>query len=484
MMAARPAAAPPQPRLAMPLPDAHALPPIDAHQAAAALDRLNARFVECAVGDFTSIARGKLVALGDFLALGGCKLPSVVFGLTLTAGEPDTVFGRLLPADYSDVSLRPDLTTLVPRPDRPHEASVLCEPSGHWWSPALQRQVDASELSPRAALRRVLARCAAAGLSATVAPELEFFLLHREAHAGQIHLDSARATPHALARESACEAFSLERTAHFEAYFDALYAACDAQGIALNGHGHESALSQFEVNFRPGEPLAQADAVFRFKRLARALASRHGFLASFAPKPFLTQPGVGMHWHVSLQRTEGPWRPVFADADGRDTAALGQFIAGLQAHAPAAMALFAPHDMAYDRIRLSDASPSHASWGSEDRALAFRIPAGGPAARRVENRLPGGDANPYLVLAATLGLGLQGLAAGRAPDEGTSDAHALPASLPDALRALHASRVLREVLGDALVEVYTAIKAHEHAERAALADPRTAWDLRHLIELA
>jgi glutamine synthetase len=71
----------------------------------------------------------------------------------------------------------------------------------------------------------------------------------------------------------------------------------------MTGYAHESAYAQFEVNFRPGEPLAQADAVFRFKRLARQVAERHGFLASFIAKPFLDQPGAGMHWHFSLQQT-------------------------------------------------------------------------------------------------------------------------------------------------------------------------------------
>jgi glutamine synthetase len=463
------------------------LPPVDRAQAEAALERIGAKAVECALGDFTSVARGKRVHRNDFLSLGGCRLPSVALGLTLTAGEPEAVFGPMLPASYVDMHLRPDLSTLAPRPGRQSEATVVCEPAGRWWSDHHGREVDAAELSPRAALRRVLSAFEGAGLQALVAPELELFLLHREEAVGGVTLASARARPDAPAREAACEAFSLERASHFEAYFDDLYAASETLGIPLSGHAHESALSQFEVNFHPGAPLAQADAVFRFKRLAREIAARHGFLASFAAKPFLDQPGTGMHWHFSVQRRGGAgneWPHLFAHESGESSDALGHFIAGLQTHTPAAMAFFAPHDMAYDRIALSDASPSHASWGAEDRSLAFRIPASGPASRRVENRLPGGDANPYLSVAATLGLGLAGLRAAQPPHPGADEAHALPRTLPAALDALAASSTLRELFGAPLVDAYIAIKRHEHAERNALSDPRQQWDLVHLIELA
>ncbi|WP_374675461.1 glutamine synthetase family protein [Ideonella sp.] len=462
------------------------LPTVTPDEAQAALDALGARSVECVLGDFTAVARGKRVHRDDFLALGGCKLPSVIFGLTTTTGEPKGVIGPMLPATYDDMRLVPDLATLRPRPGRAGEATVICEPTGRWHAPHFGREIDASELSPRAALRRVVAAFEAQGLQATVAPELELFLLQRHEHDGQVHLQAPGAHPAAPARERACEAFSLERVSHFEPFFDELFAACEALGIPACGHAHESAYSQYEVNFRPGAPLAQADAVFRFKRLAREIAARHGFLASFAPKPFLNQPGTGMHWHFSVQRTgaEREWPHLFAHEDGRSSDSLAHFIAGLQAHTPAAMAFFAPHDMSYDRITLSDASPSHASWAEELRSVAFRIPGCGPAARRVENRLPGGDANPYLTVAATLGMGLAGLAAAQPPHAGDDEAHRLPRRLADALDALDASAPLRELLGAPLVDAYLGIKRHETAERNACTDPRHQWDLVHLVELA
>lgn len=463
-------------------------------QLQAALQAQGVHRIECAMADFTSIARGKLVSAADFLAAGGCKLPTVLLGMGVTGTAPPALFGSLLPQAYGDMQLVPDLQTLVPRPGRPGEATVLCEPQGRWLAPLYGYEIDASALSPRAALRRVLADAAAMGLQACVAPELELFLLQRVEGPDGAHLDSARASPGAPARESACEHYSLERCTQFEPFFDALYAACAQQAIPLTGHLHEAAFSQFELNFAPGAPLAQADAVFRFKRLARELAARHGFLASFAAKPFADQPGTGMHWHVSLQHSAAgnvahpaaaaAWPHVFATPDGASTAALSHFIAGLQAHVPAAMALLAPYDMAFDRIRMSDASPTHADWAEEDRHVAFRVPASGASARRVENRLPGGDVNPYLMLALTLAAGLAGLRAAVPATPGRSDAQRLPRCLPTALDALSASRFARDSLGDPLVDLFVALKRHEHAERQALADPRQDWDLRHLIELA
>lgn len=451
----------------------------------AAAQKIGARRVECALADFTSRARGKHLGVEEWVDQLGCKLPSVLLGMTVTGGSPARVFGALLPKAYTDMQLTPDLATLVPRPGRSGEASVLCDPTGTWWSESLGREVDASEFSPRAILENVLKSCEAQGLTAKVAPELEVFFLQREPDGNGV--TSAKAQPGSPARESSCEQYSLERSAHFEPFFDELYAACAVCRIPLSGHLHEAAFSQFEVNFQPGAPLQQADAVFRFKRLAREIAARHGFLASFVAKPFMDQPGTGMHWHFSVQKTDpasSAWPHLFATPDGQPTAQLMHFIAGLQAHTPAAMALFAPFDMSFDRITVSDSSPTHADWAFDDRHAALRIPASNPSAVRVENRLPGGDANPYLTVAATLAFGLAGLRDQRMPLQGKHDAIILPRNLPDALNALESSQAVRDILGHPMVDLFVALKRHEHQERQACANPRQDWDMKHLIELA
>jgi len=340
--------------------------------------------------------------------------------------------------------------------------------------------IKAQDLSPRAALRRVLATMREHGLRATVAPELEFFLLQpNPEHPSQ--WQAAQPGPGVWVRERACESNSLDRLAHFEPFFDALYAGCEALAIPMVGHDHEAAFSQFEVNFSPADPLSQADAVFRFKSLVKTTAARMGFVACFAPKPFEQEPGTGMHWHLSLQ-SDAPWPHVFATPHGQDSDALRHFAAGLQAHAHAAMAVFAPHDASYQRVTLADASATRATFGHEDRDLAFRVPASGASSRRLENRLPGGDANPYLVLATTLGLGLWGMQQQQVAQTDRGACAHLPTDLPQATQALATSTVMRATLGDTLVDALVGTLRAEHAARNAHPHGTRAWDFTHLSE--
>ena len=129
---------------------------------------LGARHVECALADFTSLARGKLLATDEWVAQAGCRLPNVLFGMTVTGGWPEHLFGDLMPKGYGDMQLVPDLATLRARPGRPGEATVICEPSGRWKAHSLGRELEASELSPRARLRQVVAQYAALGLQTTL----------------------------------------------------------------------------------------------------------------------------------------------------------------------------------------------------------------------------------------------------------------------------------------------------------------------------
>ena len=250
--------------------------------------------------------------------------------------------------------------------------------------------------------------------------------------------------------ESSHDLASAETAQTFALFFDDLWAACEMQAIPISGYGHESATGQYEVNFRPGEPLAQADAVFRFKRLAREFALRHGCLATFMAKPYANEPGTGMHWHVSLSdRSDRSGHNAFTAEDGSAHPRLAHFIGGWQASAPAAMA----------------------------------IPQSEPAKRRVEHRLPGGDANPYLTLALLLGTGLIGMqqAMEPRPARDSTDANSasapLPQALDEALSALANCPLSCAVLGTEFIGLYTMVKRHELAEQAADAD----FALRHLL---
>lgn len=454
-----------------------------ADEALAWLEANGIRRVELVFADLTSVARGKILGTASFLETAGAKMPSLLLGLTVTGGEPAAVFDRIFPQTFPDMALRPDWSTLVRDPlAKVPTASILCDIEARFTAADGQRQVNVAELAPRQLLKQMLNRLAAAGYRARVAPELEFFLVHEQRNAdGSLqvaHGMSAR-VPHV---ESSHDVSSAETAASFAPFFDDLWDACEVQGIPITGYGHEAATGQYEVNFGPGEPLAQADAVFRFKRLARELARRHGCRATFMAKPYLQEPGTGMHWHISLSDVGG--NNPFTDSDGSAHPRLRHFVGGWQASARASIAILAPYVHSYVRLQRPDAAPASAEWGYDNRTVAFRIPHSDPANRRLEHRLPGGDANPYLSLALMIGAGLSGMQQRLEPGPETSDrpavsaAGALPLNLAQALDEWERCPIMLETFGAPFVELYTLIKRHELEEQEA--DPDFA--LKHLLD--
>ena len=446
------------------------------------------RRVELVFADLTSVARGKVLSTASFAEMLGAKMPSLLLGLTVTGGEPEEVFERIFPKTFPDMALRPDWSTLVRDPlARVPTASILCDIEARFTSADASCEVNVAELSPRQLLKQTLNRLAAAGYRAQVAPELEFFLVHEQRTSDgslQVAHGMSGSVPHI---ESCHDIASAETAATFAPFFDDLWQACEEQGIPITGYGHESATGQYEVNFAPGAPMAQADAVFRFKRLTRELARRHGCRATFMAKPYLHEPGTGMHWHISLSDADG--NNPFTAADGSAHQRLRHFIGGWQASARASMAILAPYAHSYVRLQRPDAAPASAEWGYDNRTVAFRIPHADPANRRLEQRLPGGDANPYLSLALMIGAGLSGMQQRLEPGPEVSDrpaelvansnSHAaLPMELEQALKEFERCPTMLEVFGAPFIELYTLIKRHELGEQAA--DPDFA--IKHLLD--
>ena len=441
------------------------------------------RRVELVFADLTSVARGKILGTPSFVEALGAKIPSLLLGLTVTGGEPLAVFEQIFPQTFPDMALRPDWSTLVRDPlAKVPTATILCDIEARFPAADGRREVNVAELSPRQLLKQMLNRLSAAGYRARVAPELEFFLLHPERNAEgalQVAHGMSGSVPHV---ESSHDLVSAETAASFAPFFDDLWQACEAQGIPITGYAHESAIGQYEVNFAPGEPLAQADAVFRFKRLTRELARRHGCRATFMAKPYLLEPGTGLHWHISLSDADG--NNPFTDTDGSAHPRLRHFIGGWQASARASMAILAPYAHSYVRLQRPDAAPASVEWGYDNRTVAFRIPQSDPANRRLEHRLPGGDANPYLSLALMIGSGLSGMQQRLEPSPEASDRPAaaargaLPLNLAEALDELQACPLMGETFGAPFIELYTLIKRHELTEQDA--DPDFA--LKHLLD--
>ena len=311
---------------------------------------------------------------------------------------------------------------------------------------------------PREVLARVLARLARKGIHPVVAFELEFYLFDKKLRDGlpqfpRDHLsDDADDQP----------TMHIERLSRFAPVLDDMVDAAQAQGIDATVITAELGPGQFEINFAHlDDGLRAADWAALFCRSTRGVALKHGYRASFMAKPYLEHPGSGMHVHVSLY-----------DAGGNNLLAANQqqplrhAIGGCLELLPACMPIFAPNHNAFRRLGGTTNIATQASWGYEDRDACLRIPESDSKNLRVEYRLAGADANPYLVLAAIL-VGLEhGLEAGREPilplNEDRNSGIAFPLDMLEAVRAMQHQPQLREGLGGEFVDVYCENKRQDH----------------------
>lgn len=270
---------------------------------------------------------------------------------------------------------------------------------------------------PRHALDSALARLTARGLTPVVALELEFYL--STADGPRVVPPNSPATGRPVAHG---EVLDLARLDDFAAFFDALYATCEAMGIPADSAISEGGPAQFEMTLRHvPDALRAADDAWLFKQAVKGVAEQHGLLASFMAKPYAAEPGSGMHAHVSLLDAAG--QNLFDDGSEAGAPMLGHAVAGCLAPMRDCTLIFAPHRNSYRRLTPYAHAPRNVVWGYENRTTAIRVPGGDPAARRLEYRVAGADSNPYLVLAtlmASIDAGLQAAAYPPAPIEGSA----------------------------------------------------------------
>ena len=206
--------------------------------------------------------------------------------------------------------------------------------------------------------------------------------------------------------------------------------------------------------------------------------------ATFMAKPMANEPGSSMHIHQSLVDAQG--NNLFAGEEGQPSTLFHHFIGGLQRYLPAAMPLLAPNVNSYRRLLRHEASgsaPINVDWGTDNRTVGLRVPVSTPAATRVENRLPGADANPYLVLAASLAcgyLGMLGQIEPRPPMVGSAWAsgNKLPDDIGPALDRMRECTALAEILGERFTNSYLAVK---HTEHRAYFRVISSWEREHLL---
>jgi glutamine synthetase len=268
-------------------------------------------------------------------------------------------------------------------------------------------------VDPRQVLGQLAARFAKRGLTPVVAVEMEFYLMDRKR--GAMGEPLPPISPATGEPDNARQLYSIAGLDIYADFVRDVAATAKAQKIPASTAIAENSPGQFEINLTHcADPVAACDHAVLLRRIIKSVAPRHGFAASFMAKPFLDKAGSGMHVHCSLVDAKG--RNVFDDGGEQGTALLRHAIGGLVATSAESMALLAPNLNSYRRYRPGSLVPMAPSWGYNNRSVAFRVPTGSPKARRIEHRIAGADANPYLALAAILGGMLHGLE--KRPDPG------------------------------------------------------------------
>jgi len=417
---------------------------LDITQATEWLDAQTIERVEVLIPDLAGIGRGKLIPRDQFLddwRDRNLRVPNSLLGLGI---EGHFVKTRPLGDMEEDLILEPDTSTLVVVPwGATRTASVICSAS-FAGLPAT--------FTPRDLLIQIIAKLAERGWEAIVAPELEFFLL------------PVNDTDKRVAEFSP---FAVDTMHHFSGLFDDIYQYADWQNVSINTLVQEAGIGQFEINMAHDAPLTVADQIFYFKRIAHQASMNHNMRASFMAKPYPQDYGSAMHIHQSLVSTT-TGENLFANESEETTPLFLSYIAGLQKFLPAVMPLLAPYVNSYLRVGSDMSAPGNTHWGWDNRSAGLRVPLGGPENRRIENRVPGSDVNPYLAIAANLACGYLGMVAQLSPSAPLKEAaygrrsQRLPRHHLAGLDLLEKCIPLRELFGQQFVEHFIDVKESEY----------------------
>ena len=402
-------------------------------------------FVRFEQTDTHGISRSKTIPVRHFrhFAEGGLNFLLGQLGFDVQAGvAPGT--GYLEELGFPDSRIKPDLDTFQILPWADKTARILCEPYFLDDRPALA--------APRLVVKKLLEELEALGYRLYSSFEYEFYLV-----------DAATRQP----PFPGIQIFATLRNNFNEALVYQILRSMAAVGVDIITANAEYGPGQMEINFAPAWGVSAADNAFTFKNGLKEIAQRNGMMASFMTKPHIDQSANGCHYHQSLWQNN---KNAFLDTSSSDglSQVAHQYLAGQIAHAAAICAFAAPTVNCPKRYKLYSFAPTNATWGFENRTVGIRVKATGDERTHIENRLGGGASNPYLLMAACMAAGLDGLKnklASPAPVDGIAygldKVTNLPARLEDALAALEQDAVMKEVLGAELVKLFVAVKRHE-----------------------
>ena len=434
--------------------------------------------VKLGLTDLDGIIRGKYVSLDKFMGLmeGGGGFCDCVFGWDANDALYDDGRYTGWHSGFPDARYR------------------LVVDTEHWLAdegcPYFIGEFAAADggphpLCPRALLNRVLARLAARGLALRSGFEYEFFIFNETPHSVRAkgYRDLAPLTPGNFG-------YSVLRASAQSELFTAFMDHCRSLELDLEGLHCETGPGVWEAALRSCDGVEAADRANLFKTFAKAFMQKRALMATFMAKWSMDYPGQSGHFHFSLVDSEGANRFFDPEAGGMSELQR-QAVAGLERYLGDYLVLLAPTVNSYTRLVKGYWAPTAATWGFDNRTAALRVIGGGAASQRIECRVPGADANPYLAAAGVLAAVLQGIEEGLAPDAAVAgNAYDVEDSLPDErrfptqLRAaaarFQAAPGARRLLGDEFVDHFAMTRRWESREYERHVN---SWQLERYFEI-
>ncbi|MGX5665124.1 glutamine synthetase family protein [Rhizobium daejeonense] len=378
---------------------------------------------------------------------------------------------------YGDYTMKPDLSTLRRVPWLEGTALVLCDMLDH-------HTHDEVPHSPRAILKKQVARLEAMGMKAYMASELEFFLFD------QTYDDARMSGYRDLQLVSGYnEDYHIFQTTKEEDVMRAIRKGLQAAGIPVENSKGEASAGQEEINVRYADALTMADRHAIIKNACKEIAWSRGKAITFLAKWHYNAAGSSSHIHQSLWTSDGK-TPLFFDENGEHgmSSTMKHYMAGLLSHASEITYFLAPYINSYKRFMAGTFAPTKAIWSKDNRTAGYRMCGEDTKAIRVECRVGGSDLNPYLAMAALLAAGIDGIEKKMELEPAfTGDAYGaqgvreIPRTLRSATEALAGSAMLRDAFGSDVIDHYVRAAEWEQEEY----DRRvTDWEVARGFERA
>lgn len=412
------------------------------------------------------------------LLIGVCDLNGIYRGKRANINDLDTILknGMRMPLSTIGADIWGTDVYANEQVFETGDSDGLCLPTergaiSHFWSHSPHIFIPATLFindgqpflaDPRQALIHIANRFTERQQTPVAAMELEFYLVNN-------HL----ATPLGDAVEgravNQAALLSIDALDELDSLIDEVYQAAASCDIELDATISESGPGQYEINLKhQNDIVALADNVLVLKRIIRQVAKKHRYIASFMAKPFGDESGNGLHTHISLIDSNG--HNLFDDGSETGSKEMAYAVNGLLSTMSDSTLLFAPHGNSYKRLRPMSHAPTSISWGYDNRTTSIRIPGGDAKARRIEHRVAGADANPYLVLAALLagideGLNQQQLPPaaiiGNAYEVSEQSYSHIPSQWQDAIDVFSQSSFIKRYFDESLIRLLSACKRQE-----------------------